>query len=150
MKAIAAMARNRVIGWNGQIPWHIPEDFRWFKRATLGGIVVMGRKTFESLGKPLPGRQNVVISSTREFPGVENVGSVDAFLSQNYSGNEVWVIGGSQIYAELLPHCSDLYLSLVYKEPQGDAFFPPFENTFEFVEVTESHPEFEVRHYRRT
>lgn len=150
MKAIAAMARNRVIGWREQIPWHLPEDFRWFKRATLGGIVVMGRKTFESLGKPLPGRQNIVISSSQKFAGVENVNSVEAFLAQKNDGREVWVIGGSQIYAALLPYCSDLYLSLVYLEPQGDAFFPQFESNFQLVGVTESHPEFEVRHYRRT
>ena len=63
MKAIAAMARNRVIGSDGKIPWHLPDDFRWFKRATMGGVVVMGRKTYESLGKPLPGRDNVVMGA---------------------------------------------------------------------------------------
>lgn len=149
MKAIAAMARNRVIGSKGRIPWHLPEDFRWFKRATLGGVVVMGRKTFESLGKPLPGRDNVVISATRDFPGVENVRSIEAFLGRQNPDRAVWVIGGSQIYAALLPYCSDLYLSLVDMEPTGDALFPVFEHDFEFVQVTESHPGFEVRHYHR-
>jgi dihydrofolate reductase len=149
MNAIAAMARNRVIGFNGRIPWHLPADFHWFKRTTLGGTIVMGRKTFESLGKPLPGRRNIVISRTHRFPAVETFESIDAFLGQKSDTRETWVIGGSQVYEQLLPLCSDLYLSLVYADPEGDSFFPPFEMDFDLAGVVESHPEFEVRHYRR-
>lgn len=150
MKAIAAMARNRVIGAGGKIPWHLPQDFRWFKRATLGGVVVMGRKTFESLGKPLPGRRNVVISGTAKFDGVEMLPDFEAFEESVYGTAPVWIIGGGVLYECALPSCSDLFLSIVEAEPAGDTFFPPFEHLFDFESVVESHPEFEVRHYRRS
>ena len=149
MKAIAAMARNRVIGAAGTIPWHLPQDFRWFKRATLGGVVVMGRKTFESLGKPLPGRRNVVISRSARFEGVEMLPSFEALEERAYAPAPVWIIGGGVLYERALPACSDLFLSLVAAEPEGDTFFPPFEHLFELDSIVESHPEFEVRHYRR-
>ena len=149
MKAIAAMARNRVIGAAGGIPWHLPEDFRWFKRTTLGGVVVMGRKTFESLGKPLPGRRNVVISSTSHFDGVEMLPNFEALDEGAYSPAPVWIIGGGLLYERALPHCSELFLSLVAADPEGDTFFPPFEHLFELDSIVELHPEFEVRHYRR-
>jgi dihydrofolate reductase len=149
MKAIAAMARNRVIGAAGAIPWHLPQDFRWFKRATLGGVVVMGRKTFESLGKPLPGRRNVVISRTAHFEGVELLPSFDALDERAYAPAPVWIIGGGVLYERALPACSELFLSLVGAEPEGDTFFPPFEHLFELDSIVESHPEFEVRRYLR-
>lgn len=149
MKAIAAMARNRVIGSKGKIPWHLPADFRWFKRATLGGAVVMGRKTFESLGKPLPGRLNIVLSRTRKFPGVENISTVEDFLARTFTEPEVWLIGGAELYSRLLTSCSELYLSLVDAEPDGDAYFPPFEDQFRFREIVEKHADFEVRRYCR-
>jgi dihydrofolate reductase len=149
MRAIAAMARNRVIGAGGKIPWHLPQDFRWFKRATLGGVVVMGRKTFESLGKPLPGRRNVVISGSAHFDGVEMLPNFEALDESAYLSAPVWIIGGGVLYERALPFCSDLFLSLVEAEPAGDTFFPPFEHLFDFDSVVENHPEFEVRHYRR-
>lgn len=149
MNAIAAMARNRVIGAGGKIPWHLPEDFRWFKRATLGGVVVMGRKTFESLGKPLPGRRNVVLSSTARFDGVEMLSDFEAFEESAYHPSTVWIIGGGVLYERALPRCSDLFLSVVEGEPDGDVWFPPFEHLFDFESVVETHPGFEVRHYRR-
>jgi dihydrofolate reductase len=150
MKAIAAMAKNRVIGAQGKIPWHLPEDFRWFKRATMGGVIVMGRKTYESLGKPLPGRENVVFSRTADIPGVRMVRSIEELLSISFGDRDVWIIGGSDLYAQTLPLCSDLYLSMVNLEPTGDALFPSFESDFEFCEVIESHAEFEVRHYKNS
>jgi dihydrofolate reductase len=149
MKAIAAMARNRVIGAGGKIPWHLPKDFRWFKKVTLGGVVVMGRKTFESLGKPLPGRRNVVISGTAKFDGVEMLPNFEALEESAYGEAPVWIIGGGVLYECALPFCSDLFLSVVEAEPAGDTFFPPFEHLFEFESVVESDPEFEVRRYRR-
>ena len=149
MKAIAAMARNRVIGAGGTIPWHLPQDFHWFKRATLGGVVVMGRKTFESLGKPLPGRRNVVISCSARFEGVEMLSSFEALEESAFAPAPVWIIGGGVLYERALPACSDLFLSLVAAEPEGDTFFPPFEHLFELDSIVESHPEFEVRRYRR-
>ena len=149
MKAIAAMARNRVIGAGGKIPWHLPEDFRWFKRATLGGVVVMGRMTFESLGKPLPGRRNVVVSRTAKFEGVEMLPDFEALDESVYDTAPVWIIGGGVLYECALPFCSDLFLSVLEAEPAGDTFFPPFEHLFDFESVVESYPGFEVRHYRR-
>ena len=95
MKAIAAMSENRVIGVHGRIPWHLPADFKWFKRATMGGVIVMGRKTFESLGRPLPGRENVVVSRTmQDCAGVQIIRDIDAVSDAAFPEREVWVIGG--------------------------------------------------------
>ncbi len=148
MKAIAAMSLNRVIGSAGKIPWRIPEDFRWFKQCTGGQVVVMGRKTFESLGKPLPNRTNVVLTRGAAIPGVETISNLAALNPSAFAPREVWVIGGAEIYALLLPRCSDLYLSVVQREVDGDAFFPEFESDFALVDVVLRHPEFEVRHFR--
>jgi dihydrofolate reductase len=149
MKAIVAMAQNRVIGAGGTIPWHLPLDFQWFKRATMGGVVVMGRRTFESIGRPLPGRRNVVLSKSTQFEGVEMLSSFEALDETAYLPASVWIIGGGALYERALPLCSDLFLSLVDGQPAGDTFFPPFEHLFCFETVVERHPGFEVRHYRR-
>lgn len=115
----------------------------------MGGVVVMGRKTYESLGKPLPGRENVVLSRSAEIPGVRMIRSMDELLGASFGDRTVWIIGGSDLYEQALPLCSDLYLSLVNLEPEGDALFPVFESTFEFQEIIETHPEFEVQHHTR-
>jgi dihydrofolate reductase len=148
-KAIAAMSLNRVIGRGNQIPWHLPEDFKWFKRMTTGNVVVMGRKTFESIGKPLPNRETIVVSrSGFTYPGVRTVASLDEIDLEKETG-EVFICGGAQIYAQTLPQCSDLYLTLVKREVEGDAFFPPFEDQFERAETVFDTPEFTIIHYRR-
>lgn len=153
LKAIAAMAKNRVIGHRGAIPWHIPDELRWFKKVTTGQVIIMGRKTFESLGRPLPNRRNIVLSLqglTTTVEGVEVVGGVEALVQLLESEErEVWVIGGAEIYATLLPFCSELLLTEVPQEPEGDAFFPPFEEGFVFREVVFEHPLFTVRRYLR-
>jgi dihydrofolate reductase len=149
MKAIAAMSLNRVIGREGKIPWHLPEDFRWFKKMTLGHAVLMGRKTFASLGKPLPGRLNLVVSRGPEIEGVEMIRELPRFDPGAYAPREIWVIGGEQIYRQLLPRCSDLYLTVVRREVEGDVTFPEFEPLFEFAAVALEQAEFEVRHYTR-
>ncbi len=152
MKAIAAMSRNRVIGRAGSVPWHLPEDLRWFKRATLGQVVLMGRRTFDSLGGcPLPERLNLVVTRGQAVRGlgVTTVRDLAGFQPEVYASREVWVAGGAEIYAQLLPRCSELYLSVLGREMEGDTFFPPFEDDFAVAEVIESHAEFEVRHYRR-
>lgn len=146
MKAIAAMARNRVIGAEGRIPWHLPEDLKFFKRTTLGHVVLMGRKTYESLGKPLPGRENWVVSRTGEFPGVKTFRDLSEIEPPN-DGRELFVIGGAQVYEALLPRCSELYLTLVDQEVGGDAFFPKFEDDFVFKEIVFAAPGMEVRRY---
>jgi dihydrofolate reductase len=150
MKAIAAMSLNRVIGRDGKIPWHLAEDFRWFKRATTGGAVLMGRKTFESLGRPLPNRLNLVVSRQGgEVAGAETVRDLEAFQPRTYAPREIWVIGGAEIYRQLLPRCTDLYLTVVRRELEGDTFFPEFESLFFFSGLELENPEFEVRHYSR-
>jgi len=143
------MSLNRVIGREGQIPWHLPEDFRWFKRMTSGHAVLMGRKTFESLGKPLPNRANIVLTRGGDIPGVTTIADLRSFDPEAFAPKEVFVIGGAEIYAQLLPLCSDLYLSVVQREVDGDAFFPRFEDEFELVEIPLRQPEFVVEHYRR-
>jgi dihydrofolate reductase len=147
-KAIAAMSLNRVIGYRNTIPWHIPEDLKWFKKLTVGHIIVMGRKTFESIGKPLPGRRTIVLSrSTDNVPGAEAISSLDQ-LPDPIASQDIFICGGAQIYAQTLPQCSDLYLTLVQRVVEGDAFFPPFEDAFEPVEEIAKSPEFIITHYR--
>src|SRR5438034_9831506 len=179
-KAIAAMSENRVIGAGNRIPWHLPEDFKWFKKRTKGSVVIMGRKTFESLGKPLPNRINIVLSRhpgllKREFPDLfgeawiargktevpfpyqfelPRIGGVTAIdlriikdflkLSPMDSPLDYFICGGAQIYQQALPLCSDLYLTLVKRVVDGDAFFPPFEDRFELVEEILDRPEFKI------
>jgi dihydrofolate reductase len=147
-KAIAAMSLNRVIGAGNKIPWHLPEDFKWFKATTTGHVIVMGRKTFESIGKPLPNRQTIVLSrSAWTHPGVQTIRSLDE-LPAMAAGREIFICGGAQIYAQALPLCSDLFLTLVKREVEGDAFFPPFEDRFELVGELRDTPEFKILHYR--
>jgi dihydrofolate reductase len=146
---MAAMSLNRVIGCGGKIPWHLPEDFRWFKRMTMGHVLVMGRKTFESIGRPLPGRETLVLSRAGfAHPGVRTVRSAEE-IAEVTAGRVVFVCGGAEVYAQLLPRCHDLYLSVVGREVEGDAFFPEFESGFELAAVVAAFPEFEIRHYRR-
>ena len=147
-QAIAAMSRNRVIGAGNRIPWHLPEDFKWFKRMTTGQVVVMGRKTFESIGKPLPNRETIILSRSQfAFPGVRTVASL-AGIDLAHEPRKVFLCGGAQIYAQALPLCSDLYLTLVKREVEGDAFFPPFEEQFEAVETLQDNADFQIIHYR--
>jgi len=143
------MSLNRVIGRAGQIPWHLPEDFRWFKRTTTGHVVLMGRKTFDSLGKPLPNRTNIVVTRQGEIPGVITLPDLESLDPAVFTPLEVFVIGGAEIYTQLLPRCTDLYLSVVKQEVEGDAFFPAFEPDFEWTETLLTQPEFTVEHYRR-
>jgi len=150
LKAIAAMASNRVIGRDGELPWHLPEDFRWFKKLTMGLPMVMGRKTCESIGRPLPGRRNLVVSRqwTQAPEGFELLDSTDALDELGLQG-DVFVIGGAVIFEELLPRCEEVYLSYVFEQYPGDTFFPAFEDQFEMAEVLASYPEFELRRYVR-
>jgi len=148
-KAIAAMSRNHVIGQGNRIPWHLPEDFQWFKRMTTGNIIVMGRKTFESIGKPLPNRTTIVLSrSGFAYPGVQTISDLSQ-LNPETEPRDIFICGGAQIYAQALPLCSDLYLTLVKRTVAGDAFFPPFEDQFAACEEVQDHPEFTITHYRR-
>jgi len=147
-QAIAAMAENRVIGCGNKIPWHLPEDFKWFKKMTTGQVIVMGRKTFESIGKPLPNRETIVLSRHgAEIPGVRVVGALSEVAIENET-RKVFICGGAQVYALALPMCSDLYLTRVKRTVVGDVFFPVFEDRFIPVEQVVDTQDFEIIHYR--
>ncbi|MFM7099915.1 MAG: dihydrofolate reductase [Verrucomicrobiota bacterium] len=150
-KAIVAMAENRVIGNGNRLPWRLPEDFRWFQEATWGGLLVMGRRTYESIGRPLPGRETWVVSRSgfaapgvRVFPDLESLDRAAAGETRT-----VWVCGGADVYRQLLPRCRELYLTRVRGEFPGEAFFPDFEGDFEDRGVVRGTAEFSVHHYVR-
>ena len=150
LKAIAAMSLNRVIGQGNQLPWHLPEDFRWFKQTTTGHILLMGRKTFESVGRPLPNRTTIVLSRAGFLhPGVTTIRSLQELKLPENDPREIFVCGGAQIYAELLPRCDELFLTVVQREVAGDAFFPPFEDGFELKVELAKTADFKILHYRR-
>lgn len=146
-KAIAAMAENRVIGHANKIPWHLPEDFQWFKRMTTGHILVMGRKTFESIGRPLPNRTTIILSRRRlEIPGTRTIESLDE-IDPSTEVADVFICGGAEVYAMALPRCSDLYLTRIKRSVPGDTYFPPFEDSFELSEIILDRPEFSIERY---
>ena len=148
-KAIAAMAENRAIGNKGKIPWHLPEDFKWFKQTTLGHFLVMGRKTYESIGRPLPGRKTFVLSRGQQaIPGVQTLASLTD-LEQLETDKVIWIAGGSEIYRQMLPKCSELYLTRVHRSVQGDTFFPEFEDRFDLTDKPLERPEFTVERWLR-
>ncbi len=125
---IVAMSQNSVIGFNNQLPWHISEDLKNFKKTTLDHCVIMGRKTYDSIGKPLKDRRNIVISrdSSLLINGVEVVNSLDKAISMVEDSSEIFIIGGEQIYTISLPLATHLYITKVYGDYKGDAFFPDF------------------------
>lgn len=141
---IVAVASNQAIGNNNRMPWHIPEDFKWFKRHTTGHPVVMGRLTWESLPlKPLPGRKNIVISAAGqvEFAGASWVRSIEEAILEMDPAGENFVIGGERIYRQFLPLASKIYLTRIVQEFNADAFFPEIDPQ-EWAEVfREEHPE---------
>lgn len=175
------MSLNRVIGRDNQIPWHLPEDFKWFKKLTTGAFVLMGRKTFESLGKPLPNRTNIVVTrdtqrlagdpriaamfgdlrvGLSETPDFERFEPRDGWLVSDplrlaeafekaRPSRPLFVIGGADIYEQLLPRCTDLYLSVVQREVEGDAYFPELDAGWSLHDIPLRTPDFEVQHYRR-
>jgi dihydrofolate reductase len=183
-KAIAAMSENRVIGHGNKIPWHLPEDFKWFKKMTSGNVVVMGRKTFESIGKPLPNRKSLVLTrhpqhlihahpevfgDYHEWRGGRHLKRAYQFHFTKINGNpsddififnslgklnpddfptDIFICGGAQIYGQALPRCSDLYLTRVKRTCEGDAFLPPFEESFTRIAVVSDTPEFTIEHWR--
>lgn len=129
---VAAIAKNGVIGKDGGLPWHLPEDLKRFKKLTWGHVLVMGRKTFDSIGRPLPGRTTVVMTrqadwkpATGESPNVLRAGSLkEALVKAGAIDPEVFVVGGAEVYAEALPVAHAMVLTWVDAEPEGDAFFP--------------------------
>ena len=125
---IAALAANRVIGKDDALPWRLPADLRRFKELTLGHAVVMGRKTYESIGKPLPGRRNLVITRKRGYtaPGCEVAHSLDDAVAACRGAEQIFIIGGAELYREALPHAHSLEFTEIHAEFAGDAMFPEF------------------------
>ena len=134
---IVAMAENRVIGRHNQLPWRIKADLAFFKRTTMGKPMIMGRKTFESIGRPLPGRTTIVITRNTgwSYEGVETAGSVDAAITianrriTQTGGREIMVAGGAEIYAQTLDRAARLYITEIAAAPDGDAYFPEFDRS---------------------
>jgi dihydrofolate reductase len=126
---IAAMGKNRAIGFEGRMPWHLPAELQHFKRVTMGKSIVMGRKTWQSIGRPLPGRQNIVISRNMDFlaPGADVAHSLQAAVKIS-EADEVMVIGGGQLYQLAIPLARRMVLTLIDIQPQADTWFPDWED----------------------
>jgi dihydrofolate reductase len=129
LSIIAALADNGVIGRDGSLPWHLPDDLRRFKALTMGRPILMGRRTFESIGRSLPGRRNLVLTrGARSFPeGIEPVDSLAAALARCAGAVEICVIGGAEVYAQVLPLATRLELTRVHTEARGEVRFPEFD-----------------------
>jgi dihydrofolate reductase len=136
---IAAMGRNRAIGLDGRMPWHLPAELKHFKQVTMGKTIVMGRKTWQAIGRPLPGRQNVVISRNPAFlaKGVDLVGSLAEAIELSES-DEVMIIGGGQLYEQALPLAQRMVLTLIDIEPQADTWFPDWDEN-EWMQIAKTH-----------
>lgn len=152
LSAIVAMTPDRVIGRNGKLPWHLPADLAFFKRTTLGHAIVMGRKTWDSIGRPLPKRRNLVLTRDRtcHAEGAEVFHSPEdlpGLLGEH--SRKVFIIGGAEIYAAFLPRLDELIVTHLLANHPGDTYFPPFENAFPESEILEHHPEFIVRRWFR-
>lgn len=150
LKAIAAMSLNRAIGKNGTLPWKLPEETQWVKQKTLNHILLMGRKTFESIGKPLPNRITIVLSST--MPPSKNIYVINNLEEIKYlelpKAKIIWSFGGELIYQLTLPYCTDLYLTKVNQVIENaDTFFPEFEPMFKEAEVVKRCDQFSIIHY---
>lgn len=150
LTAIVAMSANRVIGREGKLPWHYPEDLKFFKRTTLGHPILMGRATFDSIGKPLPGRQNIVLSHTMQpREGVTVIRDVAELPKVCGDAQSVFVIGGARVFEALLPQCDILYLTYIAQDYEGDVLLPPFEHLFTHVEVLHREGDLEFRRYKK-
>ncbi len=126
ISAIVAMSENRVIGDNNQLPWHLPADLKYFKTLTSGHPILMGRKTHESIGRPLPNRTNIILTRNRDYQtdGCMVVTSVQDAMQQVNGSDELFIIGGAEIYQQLMPQIQRIYLTIVHEDFHGDAFFP--------------------------
>lgn len=142
LSLVVAMGRNRVIGHNATLPWHLPADLRHFKRITWGKPLLMGRTTHESIGRPLPGRHNIVLSRNPNYraDGCTIVSSLDAALAAAGEAEELMIIGGAEIFQRTLPLAARIHLTEVQAEPPGDTFFPEIDATDWRERSREDHP----------
>jgi len=146
---IAAVASNNIIGRENKLPWHMPSDLKWFKRLTMGHHVLMGRKTFEEFRKPLPGRVNVVITRNPNWSaeGVAIARSVDEAISKAEAAGdkEIFIIGGAEIFTQVLHRADRMYITRSHAEPEGDTYFPEFDDVNEWKLVDSEHFEADER-----
>jgi dihydrofolate reductase len=151
---IVAMSENRVIGVDGKLPWHIPEDLKRFKKITGGHPVIMGRKTFDSIGKPLPNRTNVIITRNKDWRA-EGVVTTHSFhdaveiANRQPGSEEIFIIGGGEIFKEALAEADKIYLTIVHQKIKGDAFFPEIDEKEFKVTLDEKHDGFTFKDLER-
>jgi len=126
---IVAMARNRTIGMNNTLPWRCPEDLKHFKTLTMGHHIIMGRKTYDSIGKPLPGRTTVIVTrnASLQIADCLMANSLSAAIVACAEDNEIFIVGGAELYAQALPLVDTLYITEIQQDVEGDAYFPTFE-----------------------
>lgn len=151
LTAMVAMTPERIIGKNGTLPWHLPEDLKLFKRYTTGNPIVMGRKTWDSIGFPLPKRQSIVLTRDAAWhaKGANVIHSPEALPTLDLISEDVFIIGGAQIYSAFMPLLDEILISHVYENYPGDTQFPEFEADFPNVTVEEKFDTFELRRYTR-
>jgi dihydrofolate reductase len=154
INVIVAMTKSRVIGKDGTLPWHLSEDLKLFKAHTTGNIVIMGRKTFDSIGRPLPNRRNIVVS--KSIKDSEKVAGVDyypdlehAIAAAQEGDGRIFIIGGASIYHKMIEKADRLYISLVDGEYEGDTYFPEIKDELWKVVATEPHTGFTLKIYER-
>lgn len=143
---IAAVSENNVIGNKGKIPWHLPRDFKHFKETTMGHPIVMGRKTFESIGKPLPGRQNIILTRQKDF-SVEGCSVIHSTSELPQIDDEIFIIGGAEIYSQFLSQADKIYLTKVHTEVTGDTLFPSLTAEQWQLVTSERHPKDEKNNF---
>jgi dihydrofolate reductase len=131
LSIVAALAENRVIGVNNTLPWRLPADLKHFRRLTTGHPIIMGRRNYESIGRPLPERENIVVTRRPDFsaPGCRIVNSIDAAIAAAGTAAEIFIIGGAELYAQTLARADRLYLTYVHAVVQGDTYFPAFDHS---------------------
>ncbi|EKD41996.1 MAG: hypothetical protein ACD_73C00399G0001 [uncultured bacterium] len=142
LSLIVAMSRNNIIGLDNALPWRLPEDLKHFKKTTMGHTIVMGRKTFDSIKKPLPGRKNIVLTRDLDFKaeGVEVIHDFKAWIKLQPEEDEIFVVGGAAVYELTWPYIKQIYLTLIDRDYKGDTFFP-FTNPLEgFTIVADTGP----------
>jgi len=151
LTAIVAMTSDRVIGRDESLPWHLPEDLKFFKRTTNGHPIVMGRKTYDSIGRPLPKRTNIVLTRDTSWSaeGVTVIHSPEELNSLTLETDEIFIIGGSEIYKTFLPHLDSLIITHVHEDHQGDTRFPEFSHLFPHSEEMETHEAFTVKRHKK-
>lgn len=150
---IVAMANKRVIGKDNKLPWHYPADLRFFKETTSGSTVIMGRKTFESIGRPLPNRTNIVLTRTLSLPETKNLLFCDSINEalERVKTSKAFIIGGSTLYEQTLEIVDGLYITRIYKDYEGDAHYPEIPGIYKIKESQElqSEPRIEVTYFER-